>query len=171
MKITRKQLRKLIKETIYVNPEGDAFDTTNDPGSPHMKDFHTHDAKKDFLDAQSDERLRSFAPDRLKHGIDSRGRSSFDEKQIANMNQGVQLADIVGDQGEFKPFGFTEDELALRDYAHDEMTKAYDALEDGESYKDNTALQKGTPYFGGQTDYSEQLDRIEHQMSLRAKKF
>ena len=122
MKITRRQLRKLINETIYVNPEGDAFDTTNDPGSPHMKAFHTHDAKKDFLDAQSDERLRSFAPDRLKHGIDSRGRSSFDEKQIASMNQGVQLADMVGDQGEFKPFGFTEDELALRDYAHDEMT-------------------------------------------------
>lgn len=170
MKITRRQLRKLINETIYVNPEGDAFDTTNDPGSPHMKAFHTHDAKKDFLDAQSDERLRSFAPDRLKHGIDSRGRSSFDEKQIASMNQGVQLADMVGDQGEFKPFGFTEDELALRDYAHDEMDKAFDAIGDGESYKDNTALQKGNPYYGGKTDYTGHVDQIEHQMNVEIKK-
>lgn len=170
MKITRNQLRRLINETIYVNPKGDAFDTTNDPGSPHMKAFHTHDAKKDFLDAQGDERLRSFAPDRLDHGIDARGKSSFDEKQIAYMDQGVQLADMVGDQGEFEPFEFSEDELELRDFAHDEMTKAFDARENEGSYKDNTALQKGSPYHGGRTDYSEQFDRIEHQMSLRAKK-
>ena len=75
MKITRKQLRQLISETIYVNPQGDAFDTTNDPSGSHMKAFHSQDAKKDFLKAQSDERLRSFAPDRIDHGIDPRGGS------------------------------------------------------------------------------------------------
>jgi hypothetical protein len=170
MKITRRQLRKLINETIYVNPEGDAFDTTNDPGSPHMKAFHRQDAKKDFLDAQSDPRLRSFAPDRIDHSIDSRGKSSFDKQQIANMDQGVQLADMVGDQGEFQPFELSKDELELRGFAHDEMRKAWDALEDEGAYNDNTALQKGSPYHGGRTDYTEHIDQIEHQMSLRAKK-
>ena len=170
MKITRKQLRKLISETIYVNPKGDAFDTTNDPASPHMKAFHSQDAKKDFLDSQGDERLRSFAPDRLDRGIDSHGKSYFDKKQIANMNQGVQLADMVGDQGEFQPFEFSEDELALRGFAHDEMSKAYDALEDDRTYKDNTPLQKGNPYYGGKTDYTSHVDQLEHQMNVEIKK-
>jgi hypothetical protein len=170
MKITRKQLRKLINETIYVNPQGNAFDTTNDPGNPHMKTFHTQDAKKDFLDAQSDERLRKFSPDRIDHKIDTSGNSQFDQKQIDFMNQGVQLADMVGDQGEFQPFEISSDELELRGFAHDEMTKAYDALEDDGAYKDNTALQKGSPYHGGRTDYTGHIDQIEHQMSLRAKK-
>jgi len=173
MKITRRQLRKLINETIYVNPKGDAFDTTNDPGSPHMKAFHRQDAKKDFLDAQggeNSEKLKSFSPSRLTHGVDKRGKAYFDEKQIADLNQGVQLADVIGDQGEFQPFELSKDELELRGFAHDEMRKAWDAIEDEGTYNDNTALQKGSPYRGGRTDYTEHIDQIEHQMSLRAKK-
>lgn len=173
MKITRRQLRKLIFETIYVNPKGDAFDTTNDPGTPHMKAFHTHDAKKDFLDVQGGEygeKIRSFSPDRLTHGIDSQGRTYFDKRQIAALNQGVGFADAVGDQGEFKPFGFSKDEEALRKFATDEMDKAHDAIEDGESYNDNTALYKGDPYYGGMTDYSGHINQLEHQMNVAIKK-
>ena len=162
MKITRSQLRKLIKETIYVNRKGDAFDTKNDPAG-YMKDFHTKDAKRDFLKAQSDERLRTFAPDRTD-------LHDLDKKQIANMEQGIQLADLVGDQGEFKPFGFSEDELELRDYAHDEMSKAYNALEFDGTYKDNTPLQKGNPYYGGRTDYSGYVNQLERQMNKEIKK-
>ncbi len=162
MKITRRQLRKLISETIYVNPQGDAFDNRqNDPTRPFVKAKLERQQKIDFLRAQGDERLRKFAPVDLD--IDDDSHDSF-------LDQGIELANLVGDQGEFKPFEFSEDELELKDYAYDEMTKAYDALDDDGTYKDNTALQKGTPYFGGQTDYSEQFDRIEHQMSLRAKK-
>ena len=170
MKITRRQLRRLISETIYVNPEGDAFDTTNDPTGPEMEQFHSLDAKRDFLKAQGNPKLRAQAPNRIQQDYDDKGRPYFDQKMISSMNQGIALADMVGDQGEFKPLEFSEDELELRDFAHDEITKAYDAIEDEETYKDNTALQRGTPYFGGETDYSEQFDRIEHQMSLSAKK-
>lgn len=164
------QLRQLIRETIYVNPKGDAFDTANDPSGHHMEDFHTHHAKQDFLKAQSDERLRSFAPDRLTHGIDTRGNSYFDDKQIAYMDQGIELANMVGDQGEFQPFELDKDELELRDFAHDEMTRAFDALDSDGAYKDNIALQKGNPYYGGRTDYSGHIDQIEHQMSAEIKK-
>ena len=170
MKITRKQLRRLISETIYVNPEGDAFDTTNDPTGPEMKQFHSLDAKRDFLKAQGNPKLRVQAPNKIQQDYDKEFRPYYDQKMISRMNQGIALADMIGDQGEFKPLEFSEDELELRDFAHDEITKAYDALEDEGTYKDNTALQRGTPYFGGETDYSEQFDRIEHQMSLRAKK-
>jgi len=173
MKITRRQLRRLINETIYVNPKGDAYDTTNDP-SGIMKGYHDEDAKRDFLKSQGDPRLSALAPERVSFQVDSRGKGSFDQKEIDFMDQGVALADMVGDQGEFKPFEFSEDELELSDYAHDEMTKAYDKFESweesGDEYLAQTALQKGTPYFGGQTDYSEHMDQIKHQMSLKAKK-
>ena len=92
----------------------------------------------------------------------------YDQETTSRMNQGIALADMVGDQGEFKPHEFSEDELELRDFVHDEIRKTYDALQDKETYKDNTALQR--PLHFPETDYSEQFDRIEHQMSLRAKK-
>ena len=173
MKITRTQLRRLISETIYVNPKGDAYDTTSDP-SGVMKQFHDEDAKRDFLKAQGNPKLSAFAPERVSFNIDPHNKTSFDQKEIDFMDQGVALADMVGDQGEFKPFEFSEDELELKDYAHDEMKKAYDKFESweesGDEYLDQTALQKGTPYFGGETDYSEHMDQIKHQMSLKAKK-
>ena len=173
MKITKKQLRQLINETIYVNPQGDAYDTHIDP-SGIMKGFHDEDAKRDFLKSQGNPKLRALAPERVHFKVDSSGKGSFDQKEIDFMNQGVALADMVGDQGEFRPFEFSEDELELKDYAHDELTKAYDKFESweysGDEHLDQTALQKGTPYFGGQTDYSEQFNRIAHQMSLKAKK-
>ena len=72
MKITRRQLRRLISETIYVNPQGDAFDNRRrDPTIPSEKAEHERQAKIEFLRSQSDERLRKFAPDDLDIEDDS----------------------------------------------------------------------------------------------------
>ena len=157
MKITRKQLRKLINETIYVNPQGDAFDTFRDPAKPHTRAL----SKIDFLKSQSNEKIRGFAPDKKDLNLD-------DDHQMALIDQGIQLADIVGDQGEFPQF--SKDELALRDYATGEVSRAYNALEFDGTYKDNTPLQKGNPYYGGGTDYNSHVDQLEHQMNVEIKK-
>ena len=160
MKITRRQLRRLINETIYVNPQGDAFDNRqNDPSRPFVRAGLERQQKIDFLRAQSDERLRKFAPVDLD--IDDDSHDSF-------LNQGIELANLVGDQGELQAnIEFTDDELALRDFA-DQQHKDMMASPEGFNY-DHTVNQRGSPIFP-ETDYSDQFDRIEHQMSLRAKK-
>jgi len=158
MKITRRQLRKLISETIYVNPQGDAFDNRqNDPTRPFVRAKLERQQKIDFLRSQRDERLRKFAPVDLD--IDDDSHDSF-------LDQGIELANLVGDQGEFQAnIEFTDDELALRDFA-DQQHKDMMASPEGFNY-DATVMQGRIPL---QTDYSEQFDQIEHQMSLRAKK-
>lgn len=157
MKVTRKQLRRIIKEVIYVNPKGDAYDTTNDPEQPEIIDFLDQRTKREFLASQSNEKLRSFAPD-----IEDLG--NLKDSQIADMEQGIELADMMGDQGEFKPFKFSEDEVALRKFANDEVTKAKDALRRGGSYNDNTALQKG------KIDFGRQFEKVEHELTSKLKK-
>ncbi len=159
MKITRRQLRRLISETIYVNPLGDAFDTMqNDPTKPHVKAEHERSEKIRFLKSQSDERLRKFVPDDLD--IEDDSHDPF-------INQGIELANLVGDQGEFQGnIEFTDDELDLRDFADKEF-KDMMASPTGFDPK-HTVTQKGRHVRKG--DYYEQFDRIEHQMSLRAKK-
>ena len=162
MKITRRQLRKLIAETIYVNPQGDAFDNRqNDPTKPFVRaelEKVERQRKIDFLRAQGDERFHKFAPADLD--IDDASHDSF-------LNQGIEMANLVGDQGKFqaKPVIFTDDELALRDFADQEF-KNMMASPEGFNY-DATVMQGRIPL---KTDYSEQFSRIEHQMSLRAKK-
>lgn len=158
MKVTRKQLRRLIAETIYVNPQGDAFD--NRRGSPARAELEKVERQRkiDFLRAQGDERLHKFAPDDLD--IDDASHDPF-------LNQGIEMANLVGDQGEFqaKPVIFTDDELALRDFAGQEF-KDMMASPEGFNY-DATVMQGRIP---GETDYSEQIDRLLHLMTLRAKK-
>lgn len=161
MKITRRELRRLIKETIYVNPKGDAYDTTNDPDQPEIIDYLNQRTKRGFLASQSNEKLRRFAPD-----IEDLDNLSDD--QISDMEHGILLADILGDQGEFKPFKFTEDEVDLRKFSQDEVTKANNALKgmpwDREPYKDNTALQKG------KIDFERRFEKVERELTLKLKK-
>ena len=161
MKITRTQLRQLISETIYVNPQGDAFDTMqNDPTKPHVKAGHERQEKIRFLKSQSDERLRKFAPDEIPDEIDF-----YDKSQDSHINQGVELANLVGDQGEFQGnIEFTDDELDLRDFAD----KEFKDMMASTGYDPKHTVTQRTLHFPV-TDYYEQFDRIEHQMSLRAK--
>ena len=156
MKITRRQLRRLISETIYVNPQGDAFDNRRrDPTIPSEKAEHERQAKIEFLRSQSDERLRKFAPDDLD--IEDDSHDPF-------LDQGIELANLVGDQGEFQGnIEFTDDELDLRQFASDEFN---DMMASGWDKKHTVNLGGGRP----QVDYSEQIDRIEDQMKLRAMK-
>ncbi len=155
MKITRRQLRRLISETIYVNPQGDAFDNRGrDPTIPSKKAEHERQAKIEFLRSQSDERLRKFAPDDLD--IEDASHDPF-------LDQGIELANLVGDQGEFQGIELTDDELDLRQFVADEFQ---DMMASGYDSK-HTIMQGGER---PQVDYSEQIDRIEHQMKLRAMK-
>ena len=158
MNITRRQLRKLINETIYVNPQGDALDNRqNDPTRPFVRAELERQQKIDFLRAQGDERLRKFAPVDLDMDDDS--HDPF-------LDQGIELANLVGDQGEFQGnIEFTDDELDLRDFADKEF-KDMMASQEGFNY-DHTVMQGRIQ---GETDYSEQIDRLEHLMTLRAKK-
>ena len=159
---TRRKLRRLVNETIYVNPQGDAFDNRqNDPTGPFVRaelEKVERQRKIDFLRSQGDERLHKFAPADLD--IDDASHDPF-------LNQGIEMANLVGDQGEFqaKPIIFTDDELALRDFADQEF-KAMMASPEGFNY-DATVMQGRIQ---GETDYSEQIDRLRHLMTLRAKK-
>ena len=67
MKITRRQLRQLINETIYVSPEGDAYNTdAPDPTSQEDMDYHNNTAKMQFLNSQGGHagaKLKTFIPD------------------------------------------------------------------------------------------------------------
>ena len=155
MKITRRQLRRLISETIYVNPQGDACDNRRrDPTIPSHKAEHERQAKIEFLRSQSDERLRKFAPDDLD--IEDASHDPF-------LDQGIELANLVGDQGEFQGIELTDDELDLRQFVADEFQ---DMMASGYDSK-HTIMQGGERL---QVDYSEQFDRIEDQMKLRAMK-
>jgi hypothetical protein len=161
MKITRRQLKQLISETIYVNPQGDAFDNRrNDPTKPHEKAGHERQEKIRFLKSQSDERLRKFAPDETQGEIDF-----YDKSEDPHINQGVELANLVGDQGEFQGMEFTDDELDLRDFAD----KEFKDMMASTGYDPKHTVTQKTLHFPV-TDYYEQFDRIEHQMSLRAEK-
>ena len=156
MKITRRQLRRLISETIYVNPQGDAYDNRRmDITKPYVKAEHERQAKIEFLKSQSDERLRKFAPDDLD--IEDDSHDPF-------LNQGVELANLVGDQGEFQGnIEFTDDELELKQFVDKEFN---DMMASGFDPEHTIMQGGGRP----QVDYSEQIDRIEHQMKLRAMK-
>lgn len=156
MKITRRQLRRLISETIYVNPQGDAYDNRRDDITKQwVKDEHERQAKIEFLKSQSDERLRKFAPDDLD--IEDDSHDSF-------LDQGIELANLVGDQGEFQGnIEFTDDELELKQFVDKEFQ---DMMASGFDPEHTIMQGGGRP----QVDYSEQIDRIEHQMKLRAMK-
>lgn len=162
MKLTRKQLRRLISETIYVDPMGNAYDNTkSDPTDPDVKLSHDRESKVDFLRRQGNEKLRRFAPDKHMHDI-----GPEDDPDI---NQGVELANLVGDQGEFQDYlEFSDDEIALKDFADKEYDAGFEELIGSDNFKsDHTSLQGGERI---QTNYAGHFDQIEHQMSMRAKK-
>jgi len=163
MKITRKQLRKLINETIYVNPQGDAYiNTQSDPTDPVVKKSHEREAKVQFLNRQGNEKLRRFAPDKLMKDI-----GPDDDPDI---NQGIELANLVGDQGEFSDYvTFTDDELELRNFARKEYEDGFEELISSDNFEsDHTSLLGGER---AQTDYSELFNQIEYQMKLKVEDY
>lgn len=156
MKITRRQLRQLINETIYVSPEGDAYNTdAPDPTSQEDMDYHNNTAKMQFLNSQGGHagaKLKTFIPD----VDDVRDASDSD---IADLNQGVALADMVGDQGYFKGLSFTDDEINLRDFASEEI-------------RSGTEASKARPkHILPKTSYSEQFSQLERSMEKRAQNY
>ena len=73
------------------------------------------------------------------------------------------MANLVGDQGEFQGIELTDDELDLRQFVADEFN---DMMASGFDSEHTVMQGGGRP----QVDYSEQIDRIEDQMKLRAMK-